>query len=168
MSYEAPLQFDYSFTAFTVTAALARYLRVPWAYGGTPGAGNPTLANQAGTSIRFARLRELIIDATTTVTGTTLAPRIQLGTAGAAGKYAVMKVGVDAQATALAAPGAWGFLDYDPFAAVSSGQYRNRIDLFSDGDTLNTFQGFLNLNTVANTGGSPAGVIDFTAMIQYW
>lgn len=165
MSYEQPFQVDLSFAAVPATTAVARYIRIPWKYGGTPGAGSPTLANQAGTSIRFARIVECLIDVTTTVVGTTTTSRIQYGTAASAGKYAIMKVGVDT--TGIVAPGAWGFLDYDPFAAVSAGLYRNRIDLFSDGDAAGTFQGFLNINTVSAVG-TPAGIFDFTTSIQFF
>ncbi len=159
MSYDNPFQIDYSFTGLTVaTPPTSRYLRVPYTVG--LGRGN----GAASTSIRFARIREIAIDATTAVTGNTLAPRIQIGTASTVNKYCVMKVGVDAQATALAAPGAWGFLDYDGLVA----QYANRIDLLNDGDTVGTLQGFLNCNFVANSGGSPAGVIDVSVSIQWF
>lgn len=164
MSYDNPIQVDYSFTNIVLTGApVARYLRIPYGLqqgrGAAGSAGNP-----AGTSIRFARVREMAISGVVACTGTTLAGRLNVGTAATAGKYCIQKIGIDGQATALAAPGAWGFVDYDGLIAP----YTNRVDLLNDGDAAGTFQQFLSVNFAAPTGGTPAGTIDFTVSVQYW
>lgn len=153
--YDRPLRRDYQWLGMNIaTPAATRRIKIP-----------------AG--IRFVRINDFYVNVTTAATVVTTAGVIQIGDGTTAGKYMAQKIGVDA-GSSVAAGAVYGVQDvdgrvalYNPTLAPDS-THRGRIDLLNDGATAGTLQTFLDVTTVAPTGGTPAGIADYFLELDMW
>jgi hypothetical protein len=146
--YDKPLRRDYQWLGMNVaTPAAVRRIKIP------PG-------------VRFVKIVDFYANVTTACTVVTTAAVVQIGDGTTAGKYMAQKIGVDA-GSGVAAGAVYGVNDvdgrvalYNPASSPDS-THNCKIDLKNDGATAGTLQTFLDVTTVAPTGGTPAGVADY-------
>jgi hypothetical protein len=115
------------------------------------------LAIQRPLGMTMCRVREIHVQVTETFTADTLAAHILIGTAADPDKFADLSMGV------AAATDGYGTNDY-PAAIKSAGGF---IDLNRDGDSSASLDQ-LEVTTVANTGGTPAGKGIITVVLSWW
>lgn len=136
MSYSAPLSITYNFGSLAFGGATAtRKIRVP------PG-------------MRFAKVREVHLDASVTFAGSTSTPRIQVGNGTTANKY------VDFNCSTTAANAARGLSD-ETNAVVAA--YKDKIDCGAEGENLTA----LTVTLLAGVG-TPAGTGIPTIQIDWF
>jgi hypothetical protein len=155
MNYNNPIVRHYQWGGLNIaTPAPARRIKIP------PG-------------VRFARIVDFYVNVTTAATVVTTAGKVQLGDGSTANKYMDQKIGVDA-GTSVAAGTVYGIQDVDGRVAAynpdltPSSTNKGRIDLKQDGATAGTLQTFLDVTTVAPTGGTPAGVADYNLVLEFF
>ncbi len=154
-TYNSPLRRQYSWGGMNVaTPAPVRRIKAP-----------------AGA--RFAKITEFYANVTTACTVVTTAAVVQIGDGTTAGKFMAQKIGVDA-GSSQAAGTVYGTQDVDGRVALYNpssppdSTHKGFIDLKNDGATAGTLQTFLDVTTVAPTGGSPAGVADYYLEIEWF
>jgi len=154
-AYDKPLRRQYQWGGMNVaTPAPVRRIKIP-----------------AG--VRFVKINDFYANVTTACTVVTTAAVVQIGDGTTAGKFMAQKIGVDA-GSSVSAGATYGVQDvdgrvaaYNPTLAPSSTN-KGRIDLLNDGATAGTLQTFLDVTTVAPTGGTPAGVADYYLELETW
>lgn len=154
-NYDRPLRRQYQWGGLNVaTPAAVRRVKIP-------------------SGVRFVRISDFYVNVTTACTVVTTAAVVQIGDGTTAAKYMAQKIGVDA-GSSVAAGATYGVQDvdgrvalYNPTSAPDS-THKGYIDLKTDGATNGTLQTFLDVTTVAPTGGSPAGVADYYLELEMW
>jgi hypothetical protein len=156
VSYDNGYRVCYTFSGLTnATVAAAAAIRVPTHLG-----------------VRAAAIEDINITPTVAIVNTTLAAVIQIGTPATSGKYAAQSVSTLA---GLAVGAAFSCADidgrvaaYNPNVTTGAGSTnKGFIDLFNDGDALNTLLTTLKIGTVAGTG-TPAGTFTANIMIRWF
>lgn len=135
MSYSHPLRISYNFGSVAFSS----------------GSSTRNIAVPAGK--RFAKIREIHLDATVTFNAVTTPAKIQVGNGTTANKYA------DFSCATTAAGAAKAMASSDVVAA-----YREFIDCGSAGENLTA----LKVSLIANTGGTPAGTGVPTIVIDWY
>ena len=138
-TYDKPLTISYSFGEQDIAAAGAAF------------------AIQRPAGVSSARVDEIHVSVTETFNAVTTQAYIRIGTASDADKFAELNMG-----TAAATDG-YGTND-DADAIKEAGKY---IDLDRDGDSGAALDQ-LEVVTVANTGGTPAGIGFVTVTISWF
>jgi hypothetical protein len=115
------------------------------------------LAIQRPLGVSSCRVDEIHVQVTETFTAVTLAAHILIGTASDADKFADLSMGV------AAATDGYGTNDYAA-AIKTAGKF---IDLNRDGDSSASLDQ-LEVTTVANTGGTPAGIGTITVTLSWF
>lgn len=115
------------------------------------------LAIQRPANVSSCRVVEIHVQVTETFTDDTLEAHILIGTAADPDKFADLNMG-----TAAATDG-WGTND-DPDAVKDAGKF---IDLDRDGDAGAALDQ-LEVTTVANTGGTPAGMGTIVIVLKWF
>ena len=136
MSYSAPLSVTYNLGSIAFGASsTSRKIRVP-------------------KGMRFAKVREIMLDASVAFAGTT-PPKIQLGNDTTANKYA------DFNCSTTGVGAARGLAD-ETAALVAA--YADRIDCGAEGENLTA----LKVSLIAGVGGVPAGTGVVSVVIDWY
>lgn len=136
MSYSDPLSVTYNLGSIAFGgSSTSRKIRVP-------------------KGMRFAKIREIMLDASVTFAGSTSTPRVQVGNDTTAAKYA------DFNCSTTAAGAARGLAD-ETSALVAA--YADRIDCGAEGENLTA----LKVSLVAGVG-TPAGTGTVSVVIDWY